>query len=151
MIEPPPVMTNNPPSLGQLFRELLWPFQTLSWRPIEGRDGTTELAFSVRLRSGGRQMALRWLIVSGCFLVAAGVASTVLILLGVISAVVALVLFFVDGQTEMPTADENEGETRKLSDAADALSVVPKEAVEGNGRSMAGIHRLPRRRREKKG
>jgi hypothetical protein len=140
-------MTNRSPSVGQLFRELLWPFQTLSWRPVQARDGTTELAFSLQLRSEGRQIAVRWLILSGCFLVAAGVASTVLLMLGGVSAVFAGVLFFVDWQTQ--TADENKDERHEHSDASDALPLDPKDAVERKGRSMADIHRLPRGRRER--
>ncbi len=144
-------MTTRSPSLGALFRELLWPFQTLSWRPVQGRDGTPELAFSLRLRSGGRQIAVRWLIVSGGFLVAAGVASTVLLLLGGVSAVFAGVLFLVDWQTQTPTADENKGDTHKPSDVSDAPQWDPQAAAERRGRSLADIHRLPRRRREKQG
>ena len=144
-----PPMTNRSPSLGQLFRELLWPFQTLSWRPVQVRNGTTELAFSLQLRRGGRQMAVRWLIVSGCFLVAAGVASTVLLMLSGVSAVFAGVLFFVDWQTQTPTSDENKDDTHEHSDASAAMQWDPQDAVGRKGRSMVDIHRLPRRRREK--
>jgi hypothetical protein len=96
-------------------------------------------------------MALRWLIVSGCFLVAAGVASTVFVLLGGVSAVIAGVLFLVDRQTKTPAVAENEGATPMPSDTAAALAVDPPDARERSGRTIADIHRLPRRQREKQG
>jgi hypothetical protein len=92
-------MSERPLSLRRLFFELFWPFETLSWRPSQVSDGGTELNFSVRLRPHSRQLALRWLILSGGFLVAAGIASTVLVALGGISAAIGATLFFVDRRT----------------------------------------------------
>ena len=45
---------------------------------------------------------MRWLILSACFLVAAGVASTVLLSLAGISAFVGLTILFVDRRTRPP-------------------------------------------------
>jgi hypothetical protein len=95
-------IANRPISLGRLSRDLFWPFKTLSWSPVRTPDGTTELTLSVQLRAESKQLAVRWMILSGCFLVAANVASTVLLMLGGISAFVGMGLFFVDRRITRP-------------------------------------------------
>ena len=94
-----PQFSSRASSLWQLMTDLFWPFETLSWRPIEARDGTKELTLRLRLRPGNQQFALRWLFLSVGFLVAASIASLVLWILGGISAMVALILFFIGRQT----------------------------------------------------
>jgi hypothetical protein len=98
-------IANRPVSLGRLSRELFWPFKTLSWSPVRTPDGTTELTFSVQLRAESKQLAVRWMILSGCFLVAAGMASTVLLMLGGISGIVGMGLLFVDRRIPKPKAE----------------------------------------------
>ena len=98
-------IANRPLSLGRLTRELFWPFKTLSWSPVRTPDGTTELTLSVQLRPESKQLAVRWIILSGCFLVAANMASTVLLMLGGISGLVGVGLFFVDRRITKPQAE----------------------------------------------
>ena len=124
-------MSERSLSLRRLFMELFWPFQTLSWRPTQVADGGTELNFSIRLRPNSRQLALRWLILSGGFLVAAGIASTVLVALGGVSAAVGLSLFFVDRRTQKRITEAETPPGRRLirRTRGRSLDVVPDESA----------------------
>lgn len=96
-----PQFSSRASSVWQFMTDLFWPFETLSWRPVETRDGARELTLQMRLRPGNQQFALRWLFLSVGFLIAASIASIVFWILSGVSAVVAVILFLVDQQTAL--------------------------------------------------
>ena len=87
-------------SLWQLMTELFWHFEVLSWSPQVARNGSKELVFRMQLRPQSQQFALRWLFLGVGFLATASIASTILMVLGCISAGIALVLFVVGHRTD---------------------------------------------------